>query len=292
MNALDTHATPTPPTPETGPRPPARPNASTLRHRAEVPVLVLCTLLTIGGASVAVIALLGHDDVPEPATIALVGLAIPLVAAAVAIRVMFWTLLARGVETSPTQLPELHRMLVTLTDRMGLRRRPRLMVVNGHGLVNAMAAKCTLRRGYVVLSSDLVDIAYEVGDWDAVRFALAHELGHIAAGHTALWRLAIRPLPKLIGLDRWLIRTQEYTADRWAASTCDGPPRSFLALLVGKRVHRHVDLTAHLATVEAAQHAGWLRVVNALAGHPVGHRRFHALVELDRKGWGAHGRMC
>ena len=292
MNALDTHATPTPPTPEAGPRPPARPNASTLRHRAEVPVLVLCTLLTIGGACVAVVALVGHDDVPEPATIALVGLAIPLVAAAVAIRVMFWSLLARGVETSPTQLPELHRMLVTLTDRMGLRRRPRLMVINGHGLVNAMAAKCTLRRGYVVLSSDLVDIAYEVGDWDAVRFALAHELGHIAAGHTALWRLAIRPLPKLIGLDRWLVRTQEYTADRWAASTCDGPPRSFLALLVGKRVHRHVDVTAHLATVEAAQHAGWLRVVNALAGHPVGHRRFHALVELDRKGWGAHGRMC
>ncbi|AXV06743.1 putative peptidase [Euzebya pacifica] len=292
MNALDTQATPTPPVPGAGPRPPARPNASTLRHRAEVPVLVLCSALTIGGAGVAVVALLGRTDVPEPATIALVGLAIPLVAAAVAIRVMFWSLLARGVETSPTQLPELHGMLVTLTDRMGLRRRPRLMVVNGHGLVNAMAAKCTLRRGYVVLSSDLVDIAYEVGDWDVVRFALAHELGHIAAGHTALWRLAIRPLPKLIGLDRWLVRTQEYTADRWAAAICDGPPRSFLALLVGKRVHRHVDVTAHLATVEEAQHAGWLRVVNALAGHPVGHRRFHALVELDRKGWGAHGRMC
>ena len=57
MNALDTQAMPTPPTPGAGPRSPARPNASTLRHRAEVPVLVLCTLLTLGGASVAVVAL-------------------------------------------------------------------------------------------------------------------------------------------------------------------------------------------------------------------------------------------
>ncbi|WP_108668645.1 M48 family metallopeptidase [Euzebya rosea] len=292
MNALDSHDTPSPPSPGATFRSPTRPNAATLRHRAEVPVLVLCSALTLGGACVAVVAIVGRADVPDPASIALGGLAIPFVAAAVAIRVMFWSLLARGVETSPTQLPELHRMLITLTDQMGLRRRPRLMVVNGHGLVNAMAAKCTVRRGYVVLSSDLVDIAYEVGDWDAVKFALAHELGHIAAGHTALWRLAIRPLPKLVGLDRWLVRTQEYTADRWAASACDDPSRSFLALLVGKRVHRHVDLTAHLATVEEAQHAGWLRIVNALAGHPVGHRRFHALVELDQKGWGAHGRMC
>lgn len=255
-------------------------------------MLVLAGAVTTAGAGIALGLLAGGHTLPGWAGATLVGLALPAVAAAVVIRFVFWHRIANSVEVTHHQLPELHRMHVDLVARMGLNHTPRLFVANGQGALGAYAAKCQVRRGYVVLFSDLLDIAYLHGDTATIRFVLAHELGHIKCGHVALWRTAIRTLPRLLLLDRSVTRAQEYTADRCAAHFAPDGAQGLLALYAGKRMYRHVDPAARLATIRPHRDAFWLRVVNVLSTHPVGHRRLEALAGAPDGVWDVHGRMC
>lgn len=267
------------------------PTVAQLRHRAEAPLLIACGALTGGGVLVAALMMLQGSVVPSWAAAAVAGLAAPLLAATVAMRWLYVRQVANGVEVTAGQLPELAAVYGDLIARMGLRHRPRLYVANGNGKLNAWAAKCQVSRGYVVVCSDLLDVAYEHGDWATVRFVLAHELGHVKCGHVDLWRSAIRTLPRLVGLDRSLTRAQEYTADRCAARYAPEGARGLLVLYAGKRVYRRVDHGAYLESVRRHRDGLWLRAVNAWSTHPVGWRRMSALAELDTTGWDTHGRM-
>lgn len=267
------------------------PHRATVRHRAEVPLLVACGLVTAAGAAIAVAAMVTGAAVPPWAGLAAAGLLTPLVAAAGLIRLVHWRWIANGVEVTADQLPHLAGIHHDLARRLGVTPVPRLWVVNGNGQLNAFAAKCRVRRGYVVLFSDLVDLGQEHGDWTAIAFVLAHEMAHVRHGHVALWRTAITPLPRLIGLDRALSRAQEYTADRAAAVHVPGGARALTALYAGKRLSRHVDTDAHLAAIRDRPGGFWLTVANAMSRHPVGHRRLVALDDLDTHGLHRHGRI-
>ena len=111
--------------------------------------------------------------------------------ALVLIRYFYCSQIANGVEITRHQLPEIRAIYDDLIDRMEIGYEPRLYLVNGNGSVNAFAAKCQVRRAYVVIYSDIVDIAYELGDFDGVKFVLAHELGHIKCERVAIWRSAV-----------------------------------------------------------------------------------------------------
>ena len=270
---------------------PSAPTVGQLRHRAEVPMLILCGPLTAGGSVAAPLFMLQGLAVPRWVAWTVWGLAVPVVAATVAIRWLYWRQVANSVEVTGGQLPELHAVYTDLVARMGLDHTPRLYVANGNGAVNALASKCQVGRGYVVVFSDLVDIAYEHGDWDTVRFVLAHELAHVRCGHVNVWRTAITFLPLLVGLHRSLVRAQEHTADRCAALYAPEGARGMLVLYAGKRLYRRVDFDAYRASVRDHRDGVWLRVVNAWSSHPVGFRRLEALANLDADGWDTHGRI-
>lgn len=115
--------------------------------------------------------------------------------------------------------------------------------------MNAFVAKCTLRKRYIVIYSDLLDVYYSHKQNELVRFVLAHELAHHKCGHTNLCRLILAPALKPLFLDKSLTRAQEYTADR----------------------------TAVYYAEEGALD---------LSDHPVGYRRMQALKEAKRKWMG------
>ncbi len=165
------------------------PTVRDLRHRAEVPMLIACGFTTAAGIIVGTTALLKGQGVPYGAALAMAGAAVPMLAAAVVIRWTYWRQVANSVEVTDHQLGDLHTVYLQLVTAIGLDYVPRLYVTNGNGALNAWASKCQVRRGYVVVASDLVDVAYEHGDWATLRFVLAHELGHIRCGHVALWRV-------------------------------------------------------------------------------------------------------
>ncbi|BDZ58381.1 Zn-dependent protease with chaperone function [Barrientosiimonas humi] len=276
---------------ETGPTVPQ------LRHRAEVPMLALGVGLTAVVAIGAVGALLSGVQLAQWSIVVLGGLALPVLSL-VYIRWMYWTQIANGVEVTDEQFPDLWAIYADLARQMGfgagpgrMAQVPRLYMVNGNGTMNAFAAKCQLQRGYVVVYSDLADLAYVHGNAGALRFVLAHELGHIKCGHVNLWRQGITPVLTLLRLAPSLSRAQEYTADRVGAYYAPQHAMDMVALFAGKNVARQVDVPAYLRSVDRHKDGFWLSFANLMSGHAVGFRRMKALSRVPTEGWDVHGRM-
>src|SRR5262245_33177180 len=126
-----------------------------------------------------------------------------------------------GVRLGPEQMPELHQRVVTLASRLGMRPAPDAYLVQAGGALNALATKF-LRSNFIVLYSDLLEAC---GDNDDARdFIIAHELGHLHAGHLrGHWLL----LPGLAVpfLGTAYSRAREYTCDRYGLAASDAPQR-------------------------------------------------------------------
>ncbi|MEM9656381.1 MAG: M48 family metallopeptidase [Actinomycetota bacterium] len=267
------------------------PTPAELRHRAEIPALIAAGLITAGGVTVAVAAAASGAAAPAWATAALVGLLTPLLAGVIFIRYFYWKNIADGVEITDHQLPEVHAIYRDLVEEMSVHPSPRLYLANGNGALNAFASKCQVRRSYVVIWSDLIDIAYEHGDFAGIKFVLAHELGHIKCGHVDLWRQAIMAVPRLIFFGRTVIRAQEYTADRCAAYYAPEGAHSMMVLFAGKRMYRHCSIDACRASIANHKDGFWLKVANLLSDHAVGWRRIEPLANIETNGWDRHGKM-
>lgn len=189
-----------------------------------------------------------------------------------------------GVQMTPSQFPEGHRMVVEAAARYGLEYVPDAYVVLGNGQINAMASGHGFRR-YVIVYSDLFEIGGRARDPQALEFVIGHEVGHIAAGHTSYWR----QLATVVGLNIPVIgsalsRAQEYTADNFGYYTRPaGAPGTIGVLAAGKYMLSGVDFDqfADRATHETGFFT-W--AVNALASHPVLTWRAAALRDRTRPG--------
>lgn len=222
----------------------------------------------------------------------------PLLAGVVFIRYSYWNTVSNGVEVTPHQLPELYDLFAGLGARLGmtpdgegLSKLPRLYVTNGNGVFNAYATKCRIRRGYVVIYSDLLDIAYLNGDFTTIRFVLGHELGHIHCRHVSVWRTMLRPVSMLLQINASVSRAQEYSADRVGSLLAPEGVMGMVSLFAGKHMSKHVDIDAYFESVADHEDGFWLKVANFRADHAVGFRRMTALRRVQDEGWDVHGRM-
>lgn len=270
----------------------APPTVAELRHRWEMPMLALAFALTVAGLAVAAWATATGVEVPAWASAAAAGIGATAFVAVIFIRFHYWNQIANSVEINAEQLPEIYEAYVHMAERMELSDPlPRLYLANGNGAINAFASKCQVNRSYIVIFSDLVDIAYEHGDFDGVNFVLAHELGHIKCGHVNIRRQAIMAVPRALFLGRSVVRAQEYTADRCAAYYAPAGATSMMALFAGKRMYRHVDIDAYHRSIHAHKEGFWLRFVNFWNDHAVGFRRMQPLADIETTGWDVHGKM-
>lgn len=175
----------------------------------------------------------------------------------------------RGIKITPTQYPEAFEMVASAAAQAGLRFIPDAYVVLGNGVINA-AASGHGRRRYVFVHSDLLEVGGAARDPEALRFVIAHEVGHIAAGHTSYWRmLATLGAGWIPFVGSTLSRSQEYTADNYGMALAPAGAKAAMATLAGgKYLVRTVDVDtmADRATVERGFFV-WF--VNATASHPV-----------------------
>ncbi|OQR53485.1 peptidase M48 [Bacillus sp. CDB3] len=209
------------------------------------------------------------------------------------IRYMYWNTISNGVEITEKQFPELYQLYIDLTREMGFTengklKTPRLYLTNGMGSMNAFASKCTLRRRYITIYSDLLDVAYEHNNFSFIRFVLAHELGHHKCGHTNLWRIMLKGIPIF---SKSFIRAQEYTADRVAMYYAEEGALDMIYLFAGKHLGSRVDLEEYFKSIEEHKDSIWLKLSNFLSDHPVGYRRMTTLKKAKEKGWDIHGKM-
>ncbi|MCS4536124.1 M48 family metallopeptidase [Corynebacterium sp. HS2168-gen11] len=278
--------------------PTAGPSIKELRHWAEMPFIWLGIILTaIAVASVFILLSVGAE-LDEDAALIMTALLIPIFAGVVLVRHMYWTKITNSVEMNEHQFPEAYKIYLDVATRMGFGGEgnppvPRLYLENGMGGMNAFAAKCNFSDKYVVITSDLMDLAYAHGDFDILEFVFAHELGHVKCGHVNLWRLAVNPVMTLVRLQATMTRATEYTADRCASYYVE-PHKAMgmIGLYAGKNMSHRVDIDEYFASIENHKDSWWIVVANFLADHAVGWRRMQTLKRcIDEKTWDIHGKM-
>ena len=171
-----------------------------------------------------------------------------------------------AVRLGPDQLPELHARVELLARRMGLARVPETYLMQAGGSLNAFATRF-FRANIVVLFSDLLDAC---GDDEAARdMIIAHELGHIHAGHLR-WHLLLLPASVIPFLGSALSRAREYTCDRYGlagAGSPTGAVRGLTILAAGPKQAAHVNHAAFVRQREQLN-TGWMTLGEWLSTHP------------------------
>lgn len=170
-----------------------------------------------------------------------------------------------AVKLGPHQFPEIHQVVISQSQALGLGRVPDVYLLQQGGLLNAFATRF-MGSDYVVLYSDLMEEAYEKNQ-ETVNFVIAHELGHIKRNHI-LKRIIILPAMMMPFLGYAYSRACEYTCDSIGASLSpEGARSGLLVLAAGKRLYRDVD--AHLFMEQRYTESGfWTWFAEKLSTHP------------------------
>lgn len=180
-----------------------------------------------------------------------------------------------AVRLGPDQFPQLHARVELLAERMGLARVPEAYLMQAGGALNALATRF-LRSNMIILFSDLLEAC---GDNEAARdMIIAHELGHIRAGHLR-WRWLIMPSLIVPFLGTALSRAREYTCDRIGRAGAGSTEGALLGLSILSAGGRYGPLVNREALVaqRAALAGGWMTLGEWLSTHPPLARRMAAL---------------
>jgi Zn-dependent protease with chaperone function len=170
-----------------------------------------------------------------------------------------------AVKLGERQFGDVLATVKSIAAEIGMKEVPEVYLLQEGGAINAFATKF-LSRNFVVIYSDIFELAYAQGE-DALRFVIAHELGHIHRKHLrGRWKI----LPGFIipFLAMAYSRGCEYTCDRYGKAY--GKPsgnQGLLLLAAGKALYDKVNEEEVIK--QADDETGffmWLAEVNA--SHP------------------------
>jgi len=175
-----------------------------------------------------------------------------------------------AVRLGPEQMPELYGRVAALSRQIDL-EPPAAYLMQAGGTLNALATRF-LRSQFIVLYSDLLDAC---GDNAAARdFIIAHELGHLKAGHLrGRWFLLPGLLVPFLGTA--YSRACEHTCDRYGLAAAGDRDRALAGLCIlaaggryGPRVNRRA-----LAAQRPDLDTFWMCLGRWLSTHPpIAHR--------------------
>lgn len=194
-----------------------------------------------------------------------------------------------GVRVSEKQLPDVYRAAQQVAAQMGLQPMPAIYVMQAGGLLNAFATRF-LRRNFVIVYSDVMELAYDKGEAE-VGFVLCHEFAHVKRKHLSR-RLLLLPSTLIPFLAAAYSRACEYTCDRFGAHFVPaGAVNGILVLASGKRLYRMLDAEQFSEQVNSDR-GFWIWYAELLSTHPRLSKRVRSLRERlagDRAGPQAAG---
>lgn len=184
-----------------------------------------------------------------------------------------------GIRVSLKQFPEIYQAAQALSEQLGLKKAPDIYIIESGGLLNAFATRF-LSREYVVLHSDIVELAYEQGE-EALKFVIAHELAHLQCGHLK-HRWLIFPAQLLLPLINTYYRACEYTCDTLAAHFVPmGAVPGILALSAGKKLRHHINPEA-FAEQTQTERGLLVWAAEKMSTHPNLPKRLQAVIDLTQ----------
>lgn len=185
----------------------------------------------------------------------------------IASRLLLGYLKGNAIKVTKSQFPDIFELLTSHSKNLGLAKVPEMYVLQGNGILNAFATKIA-RRNFVVLYSDVLELAYQEG-MDAVSFIIGHELGHIKRNHVGFAKSLLTWPAKLIPfLGSAYSRACEYTCDNIGFALCPaGATKGILVLAAGKQLYKKVDVSALIAT-GTAEYSWTVFFAELFSSHP------------------------
>ncbi len=157
-------------------------------------------------------------------------------------QLMIGFLKGNAIKVSNTQFPDAFKILQSHSENLGLKKAPAMYILQGNGMLNAFATRVA-RKNFVVLYSDIFELAYEQGK-DAVSFIIGHELGHIKRNHVGFIKLLLTIPARLVPfLSSAYSRACEYTCDNIGYNLAPkGAINGMLILASGKKLYKKVNV--------------------------------------------------
>lgn len=253
------------------------------RHPGELRFAILGTVLALTALPLIAIYFLSFDSAK---------IAVFIVTIVVAVYIARGVINAKervtSIEITADQFPDVHERIQHYCVVFGLDEAPRAYIAQEGGLLNAFASKHN-RTNFIRINSDIFEVGtFEAGlrpkDPAALDFIVAHEVGHVAAGHTTYWYTWLSSFIAFIPFVRSaLSRAKEYTADNYAYSVVPEGINGIVLLSGGKYLYPVVD--GHKIADRSLTDRGlFVWFANALASHPVQTKRLAALYDRSRPG--------
>lgn len=171
-----------------------------------------------------------------------------------------------GAVISREQFPDLYALYSECCRKIGMKKEPVLVLINGNGVYNALATKF-LRTNYVVLYSSVVDALADQPE--AIKFYMGHELGHIKRGHL-FWMPFFAPVSFLPLIGAAYSRARERTCDNYGLYCCassDDAIKGMAALLVGGQRWKGLNFDALVQQAQGMK-GFWMSYHELIADYP------------------------
>jgi predicted nucleotide-binding protein/Zn-dependent protease with chaperone function len=101
-------------------------------------------------------------------------------------KLLFVSILGNSIKISSSQYSQIFRLVNEASELLGI-EPPTIFIMQGHGLFEVFVAKCFSRRGFVILTSNLVDDLTERGSSRELMFYIGRQLGLLACGYFRFW---------------------------------------------------------------------------------------------------------
>lgn len=179
--------------------------------------------------------------------------------------IMIGMIRANAIRVSPTQFGQIDQLCVSIAKKLGMKKIPTVYILQSGGILNAFATHF-LRKNFVVLYSEVVELAYESGE-AALSFIICHEFTHIKRRHV-VWHSLLSPAYIFPFLQLAYSRASEYTCDRYAAYHIpEGALDGILLLAAGKRLYKEVNKD-ELVKQSVQERGFWVTYAEMAATHP------------------------
>jgi Zn-dependent protease with chaperone function len=182
-----------------------------------------------------------------------------------------------GICVSETQFHNIFEIYCDMAKNLGLKRVPPLFVLQNGGLLNAFAVRLS-GRNYIAIYSDIFSL-YK-SDIEAVKFVLAHELGHVKRKHNQkrFWTFPSSLIPFLTAA---YSRACEYTCDNIGGSFISDEADRLQGLLLfagGKDIYKEIDINNYLETAKQNRSFA-VKFVSMFISHPYLPKRIENLMK-------------
>jgi predicted nucleotide-binding protein len=151
-----------------------------------------------------------------------------------------------SIKVGPGQYVQIHNLISDASEILGI-EPPTVLVMQGHGLFEALVAKQFSRRGILIITSNMLDDLTKHGSSRELMFFIGRQLGLIALGFFLLW-----PLQHTLGSFSFFFywawqRRAHLTADRLGllvAGDLYAAEQALITITVGSGISPNTSLDA------------------------------------------------